>query len=265
MLIREKATYHPVLAQFQVIRAIILRDIRTRFFGHGLGYLVAIAWPLVHILILLIIYQLTGRIAPHGDSTALFFATGLAPFMSFMYMARFIMMSLMMNRPLLQLPAVKITDLLFARAILEFFASCCMIIVLMTIFYVSNVEVIPRDTSEAFYALGASMLMGLGFGIVNAILAVAIPGWVLAFTLFHITLYFTSGIVFSVDTMPEQFRYLLSFNPMFHGVEWMRYAFYQDYSARELDRFYMLSWAVGLLFFGLVIERVVRGRILQGG
>jgi capsular polysaccharide transport system permease protein len=71
----------------------MLRNIRTKFFGHGLGSLVAIAWPLTHIIILVGIYGFMGRTASYGDSTALFIATGVVPFQTFAYLARFMLMN----------------------------------------------------------------------------------------------------------------------------------------------------------------------------
>src|ERR1700678_2645705 len=103
--------------QRRVLFALMLRNIRTRFFGHGLGYLVAIAWPLSHILILVAMYSLMGRLPPYGNSVVLFVATGTVPFMNFQYMARFIMLSAIRNVPLLGLPEVKILDVLIAGAL----------------------------------------------------------------------------------------------------------------------------------------------------
>ncbi|PZR50261.1 MAG: capsular biosynthesis protein, partial [Stutzerimonas stutzeri] len=68
-----------------VMTAVMLRDMRTRFFNHGLGFLVVSLWPLAHMVILLLIYTLMGRTAPFGDSLPVFFATGLIPTLTFMY------------------------------------------------------------------------------------------------------------------------------------------------------------------------------------
>ena len=78
---------------WRVMYAVMLRDLRTRFFNHGLGYLVTIAFPLVHIVIIITTYSFFGRSAPFGRDAPLFFATGFAPFMAWMYMSRYIMLS----------------------------------------------------------------------------------------------------------------------------------------------------------------------------
>lgn len=252
----------PLAAQGRVILAIMLRDIRTRFFGHGLGFLLAIAWPLAHILILLGIYAAAGRAAPFGDSGALFFATGLAPFMAFSYMSRFVMFSVVMNRPLLAFPAVKITDLLFARGLLEALGACCMVIVLATILALAGVDVTPRDPVEAAYAFGTALLLGLGYGVANGLVAVAVPTWMTGYALVIILMYIFSGVLFVPDALPEQLRVILAVNPAVHLVEWMRSAYYEGYGTLVLSKPYVLFCAVSSLFGGLVCERVFRGLLL---
>src|SRR5580700_2182382 len=122
-----------VTRQRRVLYALMLRNLRTRFFGNALGYLLAIGWPLTHIIIIVTIYSMSGRAAPYGDSTALFISTGALPFMTFSYLARFMMLSVIKSRPLLAFPEVKVLDILFASAVLEVLAASCVTIVLCLI------------------------------------------------------------------------------------------------------------------------------------
>ena len=71
-------------AQWRILVALMLRDIKTRLGGNEFGFLaMAVGWPLSHILILIIINTGLGRAAPYGDSAALWFATGVIPFLAF--------------------------------------------------------------------------------------------------------------------------------------------------------------------------------------
>src|SRR5664279_6196112 len=123
----------------------MLRNVRTRFFGHGLGYLLAIAWPLSHILCVVAVFIFAGRSAPYGDSVALFIGTGTLPFMTFSYLSRFMMISVINTRPLFAFPEVKILDVLLASALLETLAACCVTIVLVIIGWFAGIDVMPRD------------------------------------------------------------------------------------------------------------------------
>jgi capsular polysaccharide transport system permease protein len=72
-----------------------------------------------------------------------------------------------------------------------------------------------------------------------------------------------SGIVFVPDALPEKARYWLSFNPALQGVEWMRSAYYEGFGAGVLDKTYMLCFAASALFLGMLLERLMRGKILE--
>lgn len=242
----------------------MLRDIRTRFFGNGLGYLVAIAWPIAHIAILISVYYFAGRIAPYGDSLLLFFATALVPAISFMYMSRFIMMAAVVNRPLINFPIVKVVDLFVARGALEVLASCCMALLIMGVLYVSGVHVVPARPLEAGYAFAASLLLGFGVGFLMGLIAMAVPGITVFYVLVTIIAYLTSGVLFIPDQLPSDIKYIISWNPIFHGVEWMRTAYYIGYRAEALDKAYILTFGIASLFAGLVTERLVRGKMLSG-
>lgn len=249
--------------QIRVLIAIMLRDIRTRWVGNHFGMLLSLGWPLSHVLVLLIINTGIGRIAPYGDSAALWFATGVIPFMAFNYMARFIIMGIHYNKTMLVFPAVKVIDILMARAIVEVLSAGTVILILMLIFWAWGIDFMPRDPLQACFALAACMLLGLGIGVINSIIAAALPMWITGFALFTIIMWFASGVFFVPSALPEILRYPLSFNPALHGIEWMRSAYYEGYSGNLLDKNYILGFGVVCLFLGLAVERLVRGRLLQ--
>jgi capsular polysaccharide transport system permease protein len=248
--------------QGRVLFAVMLRNIRTRFFGHGLGYLIAIAWPLSHILILLAIWSFAGRAPPFGESTVLFLATGTVPFMAFSYISRFMQISVIFTRPLLAFPEVKVLDVLFASGVLEVLSSCCVILILLVLAWLFDISVMPRDIVEAFYAFGAAILLGFGFGLTNGVITMGVPMWMTGNALLTILLWMTSGVVFVPDFLPEPARSMVAYNPVLQVVEWMRSAYYEGYGEGVLDRRYVLEVAIGWTFLGLLLERATRGHLL---
>ena len=123
--------------------------------------MVAVAWPLTHIVILVAIFAVAGRAAPYGDSIALFIATGVVPFQTFTYLSRFMMISLIKSRPLLAFPEVKVLDMLFAAALLEILSACCVVIAFLVIAWFAGIDAMPRDIVQAAYALGAAFFLAL--------------------------------------------------------------------------------------------------------
>lgn len=250
-------------AQGRVLTALILRDIKTRFFGTSWGFLLAICWPLSHAFAVVAINSLAGRSAPYGDSAVLWFASGTVPFMAFSYMSRFIMLGIILNKALLAFPVVKVTDILFARAILELLSASCVVILTMVILYFMDIDFVPNDLTQACLAMATSMMLGFGFGILNAIIAAAVPGWITGFALLQIVMWIASGVAFNIDGMPEVARYWLSFNPVLQGIEWLRSSYYDGVGEGVLDRPYMVGFALVTIILSLGLERLVRGKILS--
>jgi capsular polysaccharide transport system permease protein len=250
-------------AQGRIVVALMLHDIRSRFAGNALGFLaMGVGWPLSHILLILLIYGALGRTVPYGDSAALWFATGVVPFLAFQYIARFTVMGVVMNKALLSFPVVKVTDILFAAAIIEILNAGLVILIILAIFSALDIDFMPRDVVQASLALFSMMFLGLAWGVVNAMICGAFRFWLFPFILFQILLWVSAGIVFVPDSMPEAVRTLLSYLPTVQGLEWMRSAYYEGYGASMLDKTYLIYFAIVTLFFGLVLERLMRGKTM---
>ena len=248
--------------QWRVMHAVMLRNIRIRFFGHGIGYLFKIGWPLTHLVILVTLFSLTGRAAPYGDSPALFFATGTIPYITFAYLSRFMMLYVILNRALLGFPEVKILDVLLASALLETLSACCVVILFLIIAWFAGIDPMPRDIVQASLAFGASILLGFGAGLLNGVISLAIPAWFTGFTLILILLWGSAGVVFVPDALPAIIREPLSYQPLLQLTEWMRSAYYEGYGAIILDRTYVIGFGIAMVFLGLLFERLTRGHML---
>ena len=254
-----------IKAQGRVLHALMLRSIKTRLGGNEIGFLLmGVCWPLSRILIILLVNTGFGRAAPFGESAALWIATGVIPFMAFQYMSRFLMIGIVVNRPLLSFPVVKTTDILFANAIVEVLNAGLVVLVMFVIFWAFGIDFMPQNVVQASLALLAMMLLGLGWGVVNSIIAAAVPGWMLTFTVIQILLWMGSGILFVPDALPEVIRTPLSYLPPLQGVEWMRSAYYEGYGSAILDKPYLINFALCSLCIGLGLERLVRGKLMGG-
>ncbi|MCY0096389.1 ABC transporter permease [Hoeflea ulvae] len=246
-----------------VMGAVILRDVRSRYFNHGLGFLIVSIWPLVHMLTLLAIYKFIGRQAPYGDSLNVFFATGLIPTLSFMYVSRFMSLSLLLNRPMLAFPVVTVVDIMAARAFLEITAAVLTLCFLFSILLFLGDNPFPADPHQAAYAYLASLLLAVGVGSIAGVIVMFMPFFATVYALTMIFVYVLSGILFVPSSLPEPIAYALSWNPVLHLVEWMRTAYYLGYSDKYLDKTYVLGFGMTSLCLGLLMERVFRLRMLE--
>ena len=261
---RRMTALHALAEKKNVMKAVILRDMRTRFFNHGLGFLLVSLWPLAHMIILLGIYTVMGRKTPYGESLNVFFATGLIPTLAFMYVSRFMSLSLILNRSMLAFPVVTVVDIMMARAFLEVVAAALTLFFMFMILLALGNNPYPADPFEAVYAYLATILLAVGAGSLACVMVMFMPFFATIYALTMIVVYISSGTLFVSAALPESIAYILSWNPVFHAVEWMRLAYFPGYSDKWLDRTYIISFGALSLCLGLLLERVLRMKMLEG-
>jgi len=246
-----------------VMHAVILRDIRSRFFNHGLGFLIQPMMPVAHLLLLLTIYGVTGRQAVYGDDLYLFFATGLVPSLTFMYISRFMALSIVINKGMLAFPAVHLLDIVFARSVLEIAGMILSVFIMFVLISALGSNPYPADPVEALIAMSLTMILAIGIGIIASVISAMYPFFATIYALSTVCVYLSAGGPIYIQTFPEQVIYIASFNPVFHAVEWIRGAYYLGYPSQDLDKFYLVAWAFLSLAVGLAMERVLRKHILS--
>ncbi len=246
-----------------VMLAVMLRDMRTRFFNHGVGFLIVPLWPLAHMLLLLIIYNVLGRQTPYGSSLNIFFATGLVPTLTFMYVSRFMAVSLLNNRNMLSFPIVKALDIVMARAFLEFAGCCLTVCFLFGLLLARGDDPFPMDPFEATGAFLTSLLLAIGMGMLVSVVVMFFRGFLTLYFLSMLVVYVSSGTLFVASSLPDSIAIPLSYNPVLQCVEWMRSAYYPGYSDRLLDRHYVIQVAGLCVCAGFIVERLTRRLVYE--
>lgn len=247
-----------------VLKSLILRDIKSRFLGSSWGYLLSLGWPLSHIGFLLILHGAFGRIQPYGESAAVWYSTGIVPFMAFSYTMRFIILGLIQNYPLLSFPVVKIMDIIIARTIIEIISVFMVFCIISVVLNFVGVSFIPTKPLLAFYAVIMSLSLGISFGIIFAGLARMSAAWNLISILFVMILWAVSGVFFVPFYLPDILIYAMYINPLVHIIALFRSAYFDGFGSELTDIPYVVKWCIFSLCAALFLERLLRGRILQG-
>lgn len=261
---RRTSTWGVALAnQIHVFHALVLHDIKSRYFGNGLGYVVTILWPGVHLAVIVGIYSVTGRGNGYGTSALLFVSTGVLPYICWNYISRFCMLGVMQNKSAISYPIINILDIILARIFLEIVTCSIVTFVLIAFLVLNGIDVMPIHPAQAALGLLSSVLLGVGFGVLNAGIALIFPLWFIGYVLILILFWLTSGVVINPEMLPEQIGYFLSWNPLLHCIEWLRSAYYDDYPARLLDRSYVIEVGFGTLALGLLMQRTMKRYLLK--
>lgn len=247
-------------AYAHVIRALILRDMRTRFGGSHWGYAVLVLWPVAHIFVMVGIMAFRGTPSPMEGSPLLFVSTACVPALTWQYMTREVMRGLIINKPLLYYPQVKIFDIMIARIIVEIVKGFTCLIIVLTVLASLGVDPIPEDPITAIAAYCAATLLGAGFGAVNIGIVSFFPAWQLGWILPQISMYLSCGIFFMPHMLPNEYYALFKWHPLAQIVEWTRNA-YDPGLGLEIDYMYVVTFGATSLVLGLIMERTVVRRI----
>lgn len=252
---------HGLVVQLQVIHALIMREIKTRFGTHRLGYVWALVEPSLWILTFAGLYWLMGRLSPPGMDVVPFIATGIVPFLLFRGTSSRNVSAIASNKGLLFYPRIRPLDLAIARTILEF-ATCVMVFVVLLGAYVLLTGHSKFESSLKIL-LGLGLAAGLGAGVGMSFAGLSVFAQV--FERLHNPLirplFWTSAVFYPLNAVPSSARDLLLYNPLVHAVELVRDGWFAGYHSRYINAWYPGLWTLGLLFLGLTVERAARRRL----
>lgn len=250
--------------QWRVVHALIIRETRTRFGDSTLGYGWALLEPVLHILMLSLVFAVLmhGR-PPIGTQFFIFYYTGIIPYHVFVHTSSSMTYAVTANGALLQLPLVDTFDVILARGLLELATDVLVAAILLAGFGAVGLGALPHDFGGVAASVAVVWLLACGFGFVNAVVNAFFKSWDKIWAQLTRILYFCSGIFYVPGMMPDWIRDLLAWNPVLQAVDWFRASFFADYQPHWLDRPYLAAAAVVVLLVGLSLERGLRRRLYE--
>ncbi len=250
--------------QGRVIHALIIRETRTRFGDSKLGYGWALLEPILHILMLSLVFavMMRGR-PPIGNEFFIFYYTGIIPYHLFVHTSSSMTYAITSNGSLLQLPLVGTFDVLMARGLLELLTDTLVAVILLAGFGAVGLGALPQDLAGVSAALIVVWVFACGCGFINAVVNAFAKSWDKIWAQLTRVLYFCSGIFYVPGMMPDWIRDILAWNPVLHAVDWFRSSFFQEYEPHWLDRSYLVTAAIVTLLAGLGLERGSRRRLYE--
>jgi capsular polysaccharide transport system permease protein len=247
--------------QRRVMSAIILREVRTRFGRHQLGYLWAFAEPLFWVLTFAAVRYVMGAAPPSGMDILAFFATGIITFILFRNTVTHCMAAILGNRQLLFYPQVRPLDVALGRAWLEAATLVAVFVGILGVAAFIRGELVVDDPLRVVLGLAGAWLLGTGFGMCCMGLWVYFPAIERIVPILLRPLFFVSGLFFTANELPAEVRDYMLYNPVLHAVELVRDGWFVEYEAYHLDIPYLFAWGLPLFYLGLLVERYARGRM----
>jgi capsular polysaccharide transport system permease protein len=250
-----------VMIQLQVIHALLLREVKTRFGEHHLGYGWALLEPMMWVGAFLAITYTVGRTAPHGLPVFDFFVIGIVTYLGFRNTVRQASAGISGNAGLLLFPQVRPLDLVGARVILELATQFVVFVILMSVAVWLRGSLIVDNVLETLAGFFLMTGLGCGLGLVFCGLSVFIPTVERIQGALLRPLFWTSAVFYSADSVPSPVRDVILLNPLTHCIELVRDGWFPGYSTSGVSFAYPAFWMLLLWFFGLSLERVARRRL----
>ena len=243
--------------QGRVIKALFLREMKTRFGETRLGFVWAFIEPIIHVLSIILIWDILGRMGPQGINTILFLVTGVVPFIMFSNILNKTMNSIAGNKALLVFPQIKPIDFIISRIVVEFTTYIMVFLgfVLGCIYF--NIDTRIENVLGVFTQFTLIALLGGGIGYILMPLTsmFRVTQYIVSFAIK--ALYLSSGIIFAIERLPLYITKYLSWNPLLQIIYMLRADFFPQLHPRQEfgSIWYVISLIAISWLFGIVLTK----------
>lgn len=239
-----------------VWKALFLREALIRLFASRALWFWLLAEPVFHVAVMIVIFTGIRVRTVGGIDTAVWLMIGMLAFFMFRRTGTQVMNAVNANQALFAYRQVKPVDTVLVRGGLEGLLMAIIAPILLLGAALFGHSVVPADPLTVFGAFFGLWLAGMGFGLVSSVACELVPELGRVINLVMIPLYFISGVLFPLSTVPQPYRNWLLLNPVAHGLESARLGFAPHYHAvPELNLAYLYGFALVGIFLGLTLHR----------
>jgi capsular polysaccharide transport system permease protein len=243
--------------QRDVVYALLLREMSSRFGKSRVGFLWVLMEPIAHLVFPIVVFGFVMDRAIPGVEYPVFLTYGFLPFLLFKTICLQTMDGTRANRGLLSYRQVLLMDVFIAKALAHCAVSAIVFAVVLGGLAVFGFDVLPALPIELFGVLAVTVALAFGLGMLFAALGSVSPDLKSIARLLFLPLYFVSGILFPISRFPEEWLQWLALNPVLHLVELTRSAAIADYELLpQLGIGYPLALALASVFMGLALYRL---------
>jgi capsular polysaccharide transport system permease protein len=243
--------------QRDVIYALLLREIASRFGRSRGGYVWVLVEPVAHLVFPIMVMGFIRQIVLPGIDYPVFLVYGFMPFLLFKAICIQTMEGTNANRGLLSYRQILLMDVFIAKALAYCVIQAIVFGIVFTGLAMLGFDVRPALPIELGGVLILTVLLAFGLGLLFAAITSIAPDARSLIRLLFIPLYFMSGVLFPITRFPDDWVRWLAINPVLHLVEMSRAVGLAQYEPmRYLSVTYPVALAAFSLFIGLALYRL---------
>lgn len=237
------------------VKAIIQREIGSRYTGDALGYLWAYLVPLAWVLVIYAIFVLLGRRIPIDTDIGSFICSGVVPYVCSRYAVNAILRARTAYRHILSLPSVSPNLVGGSVYCLEMANSLLIFGFLLLLNYIVFGFFEMHDPVLALWGFTLAVTSGGAFGYLMASLSTIMPALSRATPIMLRPLFYISGVFYTANELPPSLRDLFAWNPLFHGIEILRNGLFIGYESVFALAWVPISFIIGCVAIGYFVRR----------
>lgn len=249
--------------QTRILKALILREIITRYGRNNIGFLWLFFEPMSFTLLISMMWFFFRINSFSNLNIIAFVLTGYPMVMMWRNASSRARKAVNANLALLYHRNIRILDLVFARIFLEMMgATAAQVFVILLFIFLGLID-IPNDAFNMLCAWGLMCWFSVGLGLIVFVLSTKYE----VFNKIWLPLSFLfmpiSGAFFWIDTFPQNIQRLLLFIPPIHGTEMFRHGYFGPSVTTHYDVNYLILCDIILFFMGLVMVKNNESYILE--
>ena len=243
--------------QRDVIYALLLRELASRFGKSRGGFVWVLLEPVAHLLVPILIFSFVRNRMVPGVEYAVFLFYGFLPFLLFKAICLQVVDGVNAGHGLLSYRQVLLMDVFVAKAMAHCVIQAVVFLIVFTGLWMLGFNVLPQRPVELAGVLALTIVLAFGLGVLLAAVASLIPDARPIVRVMFMPLYFISGILFPVSRFSDEWVRWLAVNPVLHLVELSRVAGVDGYTPMKyLSLTYPVALALLATVIGLMLYRL---------
>ena len=248
----------PLVSQYRVLKAVILREISQRNGQYRLGYLVSLFMPVAGIAVLMVMFGLKGKVLPSSLPFAVFMITGYPLWQGFSGTYSKVLGTSSKSDPLLMFPQITQLDLIIANVILEFATNTVVFFILCVGVTILFHTPLPDDPLNVLFCFWGCTWIGAALGMILCGLQRVAPLAMQFINMFLRMGMWFSGVIYTINRLPTWLWPYLQWNPILHLIEGCRTSWSSSFDAPIYDPAYVITVGFVMTTLGFVVERLTR-------
>ncbi len=248
----------PMVFQYRVLKAIVLRQIAHTSGESRLGLLASIVMPVVTIAAITIFFGLRGKTIPTNMPLGVFVVTGYPLWIGFQNLYTKVLGASTRTDPLLMFPQITQLDLIIANVILEFATNTVVFFILCVGVTILFHTPLPDDPLNVLFCFWGCTWIGAALGMILCGLQRVAPLAMQFINMFLRMGMWFSGVIYTINRLPTWLWPYLQWNPILHLIEGCRTSWSSSFDAPIYDPAYVITVGFVMTTLGFVVERLTR-------